>query len=37
MSTFETPRLDRALNECWPPDAATTPDRAPAPVRARVA
>jgi hypothetical protein len=29
MSTFETPRLDCALNESWPPDAATTPDRTP--------
>ena len=36
MSRFETPRLDRALNESWPPDAATTPDRGPVPVRARV-
>jgi hypothetical protein len=24
MSRFETPRLDRALNESWPPDAGTT-------------
>jgi hypothetical protein len=24
MSTSETPRLDRALNESWPPDAGTT-------------
>jgi hypothetical protein len=36
MSTFETPRLDCALNESWPVDAATTPDRTPVPVRARV-
>src|SRR4051794_35382165 len=36
MSTFETSRLDRALNESWPPDAATTPDRAPVRGGARV-
>jgi hypothetical protein len=36
MSTFVTPRLDRALDESWPSDAGTTPDRAPVPVRARV-
>jgi hypothetical protein len=36
MPRFETPRLDRALNERWPSDAATTPDRAPVPVLARV-
>jgi hypothetical protein len=35
-STFETPRLDRALNKSWPSDAATTPDRAPVAVRAQV-
>src|SRR4051812_237680 len=36
MSTFETPRLDRALNESWPSHAATTPDRAPVRERAWV-
>lgn len=28
--------LDRALNESWPADAATTPDHPPIPVRARI-
>jgi hypothetical protein len=37
MSRLDTARLDRALNESWPPDAATTPDRPRIPVVARVA
>jgi len=32
----QSPVFDRALNECWPPDAGTTPDRPPIPVVARV-
>jgi hypothetical protein len=28
MSRLGDHGLDRALNESWPPDAATTPDRA---------
>src|SRR4051794_19315306 len=35
-SAFRDHGLDAALNEVWLPDAATTPDRAPVPVRARV-
>jgi uncharacterized integral membrane protein len=33
---FDTPRLDCALNESWPRDAATTPDRPRIAVVARV-
>jgi hypothetical protein len=36
MAALNDHGLDRALNESWPPDAATTPDRAPITVRARV-
>lgn len=32
----QSPVFDRALNESWPPDAGTTPDRARIPVVARV-
>ena len=36
MSRLGDHILDRALNESWPPDAATTPDRPRIPVVARV-
>ena len=36
MSRLGDHDLDTALNESWPTDAATTPDRAPIPVVARV-
>lgn len=32
----QSPVFDRALNESWPPDAGTTPDRPQIPVVARV-
>jgi hypothetical protein len=36
MSRLGDHSLDRALNESWPPDPATTPDRQRIPVVARV-